>query len=208
MVRHSSGSDLTWTQQFVLPVSGATGLNSDDISSLISFGTNKVGVMWSNQTTSTMYFAVHVDGQADSSWDASKNAVQGPSYADDHINLKSVQSDGTGRVFAVVKTSLNDLPNPNPNAPLLMLIVRNPVTGDWTSYPFARVRDNLSRPILLIDETHRMLHVFATGTADGGAIYEKTSSLDNISFPAGLGTPVIEDASSLHMGNARPRSRT
>jgi hypothetical protein len=47
-----------------------------------------------------------------------------------------------------------------------------------------------------------MIHVFSTGPQGGGAIYEKTSPLDNISFPIGLGTPVIEDAASPHMGNA------
>jgi hypothetical protein len=65
-----------------------------------------------------------------------------------------------------------------------------------------RERRGTRRPILLIDETHRMTHVFATGPHGGGAICEKTSPLDNISFATGLGTPVIEDAASPHMGNA------
>ena len=202
MVRHSSGDDATWSQPFVAPVPGATGLNTDDISSLLAFGGNKIGVMWSNQVTSTMYFAVHVDGQPDSAWDASNSVIQGSDEVDDHINLKSIQSDGSGRVFVVFKTSLNDPPQPDPNAPILLLGVRDPTTGQWTTYPVDRVGDDLSRPILLIDETHRMIHVFSTGPQGGGAIYEKTSPLDSISFPIGLGTPVIEDAASPHMGNA------
>jgi hypothetical protein len=196
------GDDHVWSTPFVLPVSGATGLKSDDISSLVAFGGNKIGVMWSNQITSAMYFAIHVDGNPDTQWDPSRTAVQGPNYADDHINLKSIQADNSGRVFAVVKTSLNDLPNPNPNAPLIMVLVRNPSTGDWSSTVFSRVRDNHTRAILVLDNQHNVIHVFATAPVTGGAIYEKTSPINNISFPDGLGTPVIEDPANPDLGNA------
>jgi hypothetical protein len=149
-----------------------------------------------------MYFAIHVDGNPDTQWDPSRTAVQGPNYADDHINLKSIQADNSGRVFAVVKTSLNDLPNPNPNAPLIMVLVRNPSTGDWSSTVFSRVRDNHTRAILVLDNQHNVIHVFATAPVTGGAIYEKTSPINNISFPDGLGTPVIEDPANPDLGNA------
>ncbi|MDQ3867511.1 MAG: hypothetical protein M3304_11930 [Actinomycetota bacterium] len=196
------GDDQIWAAPFVLPVSGADNLGSDDISSVIAFGGNKIGIMWSNQVASAMYFAIHIDGTADTQWDPSRTAVQGPNYADDHVNLKSLQADASGRVFAVVKTSLNDLPNANPNAPLIMVLVRAPTTGDWSSYVFGRIRDDHTRPILVLDSEHNVMHVFATAPVTGGAIYEKSSPLNNISFPDGLGTPVIKDAASAHMGNA------
>jgi PKD repeat protein len=201
-VNHTLGDDRTWGTPFTLPVSGATALSTDDISSLVAFGGKSIGVMWSNQPASAMYFAVHQDGAADTSWSPSRTAIQGPSYADDHINLKSLQADASGRVFAAVKTSLNDLTNPNPNAPLIMLLSRDPATGDWSSAVFGRVADDHTRPIVLLDETNHVIHMFATAGESGGTIYEKTSPLDSISFATGLGTPFVRDAASANMNNA------
>jgi len=163
-------------------------------------------VMWSNQTTGgdAMYFSVHVDGDADNAWSISRTAIQGPGTADDHINLKSLLSDQGGRLYAAVKTSFTTA-----TAPLSMLLVRDPATGDWSSYPVARVSDCPNRSIVVIDEENRILHSFATYpappaydcTSSGGAIYEKTSPLDIISFPSGYGTPVMLDADSPYVHN-------
>jgi hypothetical protein len=195
-VNRTTGSDTSWGTPFVLPVAG-TSVAADDISSVIAFGPGRIGVMWSNQATSAMYFATHVDGAADTVWEPSRTAIQGPNNADDHINLKSLQSDGGARVFAAVKTSLTSA-----NAPLIMLLVRDPANGDWTSYPVGRVSDHQTRPIVLLDTTHRIIHVFLTAPESGGAIYEKTSPIDAISFAQGLGTPVIVDASNPGLNNA------
>jgi hypothetical protein len=200
-VTHTVGNDAVWASPYVLPASGATTLSSDDLSSVVAYGGNKIGVMWSNQTDSAMYFSTHIDGDPDNVWSVSRNAVPGPNYADDHINLKSLQADGSGRVFAAVKTSLNDLPNPNPNAPLIMLLVRDPVTGAWSNYVFGRVGERHTRPIVLLDEQHSVIHMFATAPTPGGTIYEKTSPLTAISFASGLGTPVISDPNSADMNN-------
>ena len=70
------------------PVQG-TSLASDDISSVIAFGPGKIGIMWSNQSTDAMYFAIHVDGANDSTWQSVKQANRRSGEADDHINLKS-----------------------------------------------------------------------------------------------------------------------
>ena len=70
-----------------------------------------------------------------------------------------------------------------------------------------------TRPIVELDESAGMLHVFLTGptppdtTGDsGGTIYEKTSSTSSISFAAGLGTPVIRDAALAGNGQNNPTS--
>jgi hypothetical protein len=203
-VTHTIGSDTVWAAPYALPAAGANNLNTDDISSVIAFGGNKIGIMWSNQTDSAMYFSYHLDGDADTTWATTRNAVPGPNqgYGDDHINLKSLQADGSGRVFAAVKTSLDDLQNPNPNAPLIMLLVRDPATGDWSNYVFGRVGDHHTRPIVLLDEQNNVIHMFATAPTVGGVIYEKTSPLNAISFATGLGTPFINDAGNNFMNNA------
>jgi hypothetical protein len=147
-----------------------------------------------------MYFAYHVDGAADSSWTANP-AISSPLYADDHINLKSLQSDGSGRVFAVTKTSLNDPANPNPNDPLVLLSVFTPAAG-WATYPVWRVSDGVTRPILFIDQSNSVLHIFASSSDSGGRILEKTSPINSISFAVGTGTTFMKDGGSNSLNNA------
>jgi hypothetical protein len=200
-VNRSLSNDQTWGTPFVLPVKG-TGVTFDDISAVVAFD-SQIGVMWSNQSKSAMYFATHRDGDADNVWQASRTAIQGPNFADDHISLRSIQVDDvSGRVFAAVKTSLNDITNPNPNAPLIFLLARGQ-DGNWTNHVFGRVGDNHTRPIVMIDEEHRDLYMFASNPCcDGGAIYYKKTALSNISFPEGVGTPFIQSATDTHINNA------
>ncbi len=200
-VSHTGGSDATWVTPFVLPATGATTLTADDLSAVVAYN-GKIGVMWSNQTASTMYFASHTDGAADNVWQQNP-ALQGPSYADDHINLKSLQADASGQVFAAVKTSLQDVPNQNPSAPQILLLVLNQ-KGSWSRRTFGTVGDDHSRPIVVIDNSARELYVFATtnnGNPPSGIYYKKTS-LDKINFPTGLGTPFMESSNDTNINNA------
>jgi PKD repeat protein len=206
-VNNTTGGDAAWGTPFVMSTSGATGLNADDISAVAAFGGHKVGVMWSNQAASAMYFAVHADGDARGAWGTSRTAVQGPASADDHINLKQLEGDATGRIFAAVKTSLNDA-GASTSAPQILVLARDPATGDWSSYVFGRISDCHTRPVLVIDSQHQVLHVFATAPDSGcpfsgspGTIFEKTSPMSNLAFAAGRGTPVIRDADSANLNN-------
>jgi PKD repeat protein len=206
-VNSTTGGDAVWGTPFVLPTSGATGLDADDISAVAAFGGNQVGVMWSNQVASAMYFAVHTDGTARTAWGTSRTAVQGPNNADDHINLKQLQGDPSGRVFAAVKTSLDDA-GATSSAPQILVLARNPTTGDWSSFPFGRISDCHTRPVLMLDSEHQVLHVFATAPDSGcpfsgsaGTIFEKTSPMNSISFPLGRGTPVLRDVASPNLNN-------
>ncbi|MBD0282189.1 MAG: hypothetical protein ICV69_08360 [Thermoleophilaceae bacterium] len=201
MVSHSvAGDDRSWITPYVVPSSGASNLRSDDISALVKFGGNKIGVAWSNQTDAAFYFAIHADGASDSTWVASP-AIRSPLIADDHINLKSLQSDGSGRVFAVAKTSLNDATSPNPADPIVLLFVRDPASG-WSNYPVWRIGDgSVTRPMLLIDESNLALHVYATSSESGGTIRHKSSPISSISFPTGLGSVFLRDASQTNALN-------
>jgi len=183
---HSLGSDRDWTVPFPLPIPEARNLTPDDIATPIAYH-GSIGVMWSDQTDGAMYFASHADGADDAAWTLS-TAIQGPSLADDHMNLHSLSNDPAGEVFAVVKTSLNDDPNPDPEKPLIVLLVLKS-NGVWEKYVVGRVKDNQTRPLLLIDTEHRRLYVFMTAPCcSGGSIYYKSSSLDQIDFPDGDGT--------------------
>jgi PKD repeat protein len=207
-MNRTTGGDATWGTPFALPAQGADTLQSDDISAVAAFGGNKTGVMWSNQTVSAMYFAVHRDGDPATTWELSRTAVQGPNSADDHINLKALQGDAAGHVFAAVKTSLDDA-GASSSAPQILVLDRDPITGDWSSAPFGRISDCHTRPILMLDSQRQVLHVFATAPDSGcpfsgsaGTIFEKTSPMSNISFPLGRGTPVMRDVGSPNLNNA------
>ncbi|MBI3978111.1 MAG: hypothetical protein HY331_07995 [Chloroflexi bacterium] len=201
-VNRTVGNDAKWGRPFVLPVKGADDVDSDDISAVIAFQGNSIGVMWSNQDDRKMYFAVHRDGDPVDVWQPSQVALPGPNHdpddlwADDHINLKQLSSDGSGRVFAAVKTS-----HTQENAPLLLLLARDR-DGNWSSHVFGRVEDDHTRPIVLIDEDHGQLYMFATAPVEGGAIYSKSTPLDDIAFPSGLGAPFIQSDADPKVNNA------
>ncbi len=207
MISHTNGSDSSWVTPYVLPAPGST-VAPDDISSVVAFrrsgGPGQIGLVWSNQVDDKMYFAIHNDGDPDNVWDTSKVALQGPGVADDHINLKSVQADGSGRIYAAVKTS-----HTSGSSPLIMVLVFDPATGQWSSSVAGRVSDSHTRPIVVIDDEQNEAHVFMTGPQPpstsgqaGGSIYEKTAPLGTLAFASGVGTAVIRDASSPDMNDA------
>lgn len=177
MVASSGNEGRSWAQLDL------GGVGSDDISSLVAFGGNKIGVMWSKQTAPQDFaFRVHRDGQANDAWEPLEHPLAGTAHIpDDHINLKA---DRSGRVFAAVKTD---------SEPLILLLVRS-ASGAWTMSGFGHNRDQLTRPIVVLDEAHGVLHLFATAPEAGGVIYEKTSPVRSISFSGGLGTPVLRIA--------------
>jgi hypothetical protein len=193
-VARSTGSGANWEPPYVLPVAGADTLTDDDISAIVAYS-GQIGVMWSNQADSTVYFASHRDGDSDDVWSVGA-AVSQPEYADDHINLKALDADPSGRVFAATKTSLNAM-----EAPLILLLVLDD-NGNWQRHTFGRVVDNHTRAQVAIDREHRQLYMFATAPCcNGGAIYYKQTSLDRIHFANGLGTPFIESTTDTHISN-------
>jgi hypothetical protein len=197
-VNHSvGGNDALWGRPYVVPGAG-TALTSDDISSVIHFGGTKIGVMWSNQVDHSFSFAVHVDGASDAAW--STSVVPSVGNADDHINLKA---DRLGQVFAAVKTNVGR----QKSAPMILLLVRS-ATGSWSSTTFGTAADSQTRPIVLLDEQHAVVHMLATcpqppkrSGQSGGDICEKTTPMGSLSFASGIGTPVLRVAASPHLND-------
>jgi len=195
-INRTLGNDLNWGTPFDLPVQG-NEITKDDIATILSFGGNRIGVMWSNQNDRISYFAVHRDGDADAVWQPREPALVDPilgAVSYDHINLKP-SCDNDGNVYAVTKTSLS-----RSETPLIFLIKRN-AAGVWTRYPVAKVSEAHTRPIMLIDSEHRQIYVFAMSEAGKWAIYMKSSALDNIAFPPGLGAPFIQSDTDTMIGN-------
>lgn len=188
-----------------VPVAGLTG-TSDDISAVSSYQGGKILLLWSNQVDSNVYYAVHVPGAPATTWTGGI-AAGGPLWADDHINLASIQNDAEGRVFAVMKTSVGDGAGALPTDPQIVLLTFKPVAGTWSTSVFGTVADFHTRPIVVADDATNTLYVFATGPTSGakvykGTIYYKSTSLANPSFAPGVGTPFIRDVAADAMNNA------
>ena len=214
-VNASSTSDSTWGSPFKLPTANAGNLTADDIPSLVAFS-NQIGIMWTNQTSSAVYFSTHANSDTVTTWGPERAiTVPGPKQADDHLNIKALQSDSSGRVFAVIKTGLDELAGVGSSAPQIVVLARNTSTGAWSRATFATVADCHTRPVLMLDSTNNLLHVFATAPDSGcpfsgavGSIFEKTSPMDNLSFTSGRGTPVMRDVTSPNLNNVSGSKQT
>lgn len=201
-VNHSVRDDADWARPFVLPVPGST-VTPHDVSAVVSFG-SEIGVMWSNQAEEATYFATHKDGDAADAWRRS-TALAGPNSSDDHINLKAARD---GRVFAAVKTSYDEAEDSGPSTPLNLLLVRER-DGSWSREVFGTKGDQHTKPIVLLDEEHADVYVIATTPCcNGGSIVYKRTSMNDVSFAEGRGTPLIESRTSTHVNNATSTKQT
>jgi hypothetical protein len=204
---NTTGTDgTTWSTPFALP---GGDVSLDDTSALIAFGPGRMGVMWSSQgpagpaSTDGFYWSVHTDGASRTSWSAPAPVATGAKQGDDHMNLKWLDSSG-GRVFAAVKTSFT-----TSSQPLIELLAMDSA-GSWTQTPIAKVSECPNRVIVLIDEGAQRLRTFATYpkpagttnagvcTSSGGAIYEKSSPLSNISFTTDKTVRIVDADQYVH----------
>lgn len=210
-VNYSAPGGSNWAEPFVIPAPDAHPA-PDDISAIVAYGKNKIGVMWSDHLDGTVYWATRsdqTDPEAASSWKV-QPAIRGPRQADDHLNLKALLADNAGRVFAAVKTSVNDFSS-DPTLPQLLLLVFKPGTGSFSQSVISTTGDCVSRPQIVLDTQNNVVHAFQTAPSTSvsgcafsgvaGSIYEKTASMDNPVFGPGRGTPVIQDAGSANMNN-------
>ncbi|WP_235564321.1 Ig-like domain-containing protein, partial [Arthrobacter sp. Soil762] len=194
----------TWGTPFPHPAS-LSNVSVDDTSAVIAFGPGKMGLMWSRQvsgSTDGMYWSYHVDGASNTAWTTPVAAVSGQGSGDDHMNLKWLDSSGD-RVFAAVKTSFTSAPQP-----LIQLLALSGTT--WSAHQIATVSECPNRVIVLIDEFSQRLRTFATYpkpsgttnagvcTTSGGAIFEKSSPLNNISFTTAKTARIVDADQYVH----------
>lgn len=199
MINHSNGSDNVWGTPFALPVSSTSRTTeSDDISTIIAFGGNKIGVFWSNQKTKNDYFSIHQDGAADTAWSAEEIAIGSGvnctgACADDHINIKA---DSAGKLYVATKTSFT-----NDSQPLINLLVRS-TNGAWSRTTYSTHDYTNTRGIILLDEAHNRLYFFVSSNEGGGNIDYKVTSMTNPSFVDGNGDLFIDNSKDAHINNA------
>jgi hypothetical protein len=212
-VNRSTTSETVWGTPFVVP--GARTLDGDDISGIVAYrdaNGSSIGVLWSNHNSpSSMYFSYHKDGDPDTTWQPIETIYSATCAADDHINLKSLQADASGTIYAAVKTSFGDSGcGSSSSSPLIRLVVRKP-NNQWAVTTFGTVGDDHTRPIVMLDTTNRKVYMFATSPTSGnGSIYMKSTSMDNPDFSnqAGLGTPFIKSTTYTDINNATSTKQT
>jgi hypothetical protein len=218
-VAHSTTSDITWVAPYVLPASGANNLSLDDIATLVAYkdpreastAPRRIGVLWSNESAGTangLYFASHKDGSDDStaSW-AGVKLCSSTLCPDDHLNIKSIDADASGNVYAAVKTSKNDASSPVATDPLIV-VYRLSSTG-WTSRTVWQVQDDVTRVIILLDSTNHEAYLFGAGPCcSGGTVYTKHAPLGTLAFPTGKGTPFIKSSADPKINNVTSTKQT
>lgn len=196
-VAHSDTSGGNWSAGFT-PGVADTSIAFDDLSALIAFN-GKVGVLYSDQTTGQVgafRLAIHNDTDPPDVW-SSESFSLGPTFADDHLNLKQLVGDSQGRIFAAIKTSNGDDPADPPSAPLVGVLTYTHGAADpWAFAPAGTVADDHTRPLIMIDKDNRELYFFATAPVTGGDIFYKKTPLDDVDFSGqpGRGTPFIDAA--------------
>jgi hypothetical protein len=206
-VNHTTGAcggSCGWATASVLPGSTALAPVSGDIdiSSVVAFGGNKIGVAWSDQVTSQLKFAYRDDAAGDLTWHAVEVGTGGPKQVDDHINMKTAN----GAIYIATKTKFISKTKLHPQTRLL---VRS-AAGTWTAHTISYSPDQRTRPIVLLDVAHNAIHVFETGPhpsgadpeTSGGDIFETTAPLSTASFSVLSKRPVIQDDDSPGMNNA------
>jgi hypothetical protein len=142
-----------------------TGVTSDDIAAVVAYGPGKIGVFWSDQASHRFLFATRTDTSATTRLSFTREEAFGPATgcptttstacADDHVNIAAVGDT----LYAVVKTSLNDASNADPNDPLIVLLKRT--SSGWTPFEVSDVAANFTRPIVVVDPGADQVHVLA-----------------------------------------------
>ena len=182
--------DVRWTDPAPLPSSG-TNVGGDE-AVVVAHG-DEVGVLWSNQLEDAVYYASHRAGDELDAWSTTRILVEGLDQADDHLNAKTLEGPGGG-IFAVLKTSLDELSPRNNEKPLILLLALRDDDTQWRQSVVGQVGDRHSRPMLLVDGTHRQLYVFATSPGHTGVLHYKRATIDELAFAGGVGDGFLDRA--------------
>lgn len=146
-----------------------SGLNDDDVASVIKFG-SRVGVFWSDQNRWEFGFRTHLDSDPPGTWTAVEIVRPGVGNSDDHLNLCA---DHSGRVYAITKDVQNEF-----------AVHRRDTNGSWTTRTNITQGQNGTRPVLMLDASETQLYAAYTCWSCGSPdpILYRTGSASSLSF--------------------------
>jgi hypothetical protein len=173
VVYYTTTDDRTWAGPLTID-----GSVSGDISSIIAFGGNKIGVFWSSHPTNSYKFQVHDDSSAPTTWQSVETVETATNLADNHVNLTAAPD---GRVYAVAKTGF-DLPGQDN-----IILYRRGASGGWSPRVTVAIGANppATRGIVKLDTQANTVYVFytrLTNGSTGGIIEYRTSDMTTLSF--------------------------
>jgi hypothetical protein len=187
--------DHRWSTPFSLgDTISVAHVSSSDIASVVNIG-DEVAVVWTNQISGTLNFAIHGTGSAiESDW--THYPVTLPFPIDNHLNVKSLESGSSGQIFAATK--LQSTPAMTDTDPLIGMVTRD-TGGAFSWHTYSTLKNADTRPLVMIDDENNKVYIFVSGKANGGKLCYKsatiTSPLSNIQFAEGnCGTTFIDDA--------------
>lgn len=183
-VRHSDDQGTTWAEPMQLEGVDAGAV----IHTILAYGSS-TAILWNDEMAGAVYFTSHNSADAADVWTDSVAVVQDAFLTDDHISARSLEGPNGAAIYVMIKTS-RDLLADVPDDSQMLLLELQP-GGEWVGHVYGRVRDRLTKPLLLIDEERRQLHLFAVAPFGRGSVYYKTTSADAIDLSAGRGTPFL-----------------
>jgi hypothetical protein len=185
VVTSSADGGLTWGRVVNLATGGTAA--TPEVGALVSFD-DRVGMLWSDQTSGSFRFASHRTGEDPTVW-SHEVAVTGPTTADNHVSIARVPGEAGDTLVAVVKTGDGHATG-DPAAGRIEFLARAP-GGTWSTVRVSEVADRLNNPVLQVDLVTRTVHVFATHDL---SIVRKTASLDDFRFAPGIGQIFVNGA--------------
>ena len=176
----TSADHKTWDTNGFILASGGTTL-TQEVTTIVHFGGNKIGVAWSNQVVKEDGFRYHLDGDPENVWSTKEvidfglgNEEGLGGVADNHMSIKSSPD---GRIFLIAKDS--------DNVGYLHLYTRSSA-GVWSEPVLVDIDPHAAatRPTLLLDLENSEVYV----------LYEDaTQSLMYVSHTS-MNTPVFGPA--------------
>jgi hypothetical protein len=150
------------------PLGIGSGVDKDDISSVVSFGGDRIGVFWSDQNSDAFWFRWRQDDSPPTQWSATEVVYPGPGHADDHVNLAV---DSKGRVFAVTKDAFD-----------LLHLHRRDAGGGWTTVEDVGGGPG-NRGIVMVDDQDRYAYILYSNQASTPSTIDfRRADLDDLRF--------------------------
>ncbi|NOT32127.1 MAG: metallophosphoesterase, partial [Planctomycetes bacterium] len=150
-----NAEDTTWSVPALLPFPGASGLDPEDVSTLVAFD-GKVALLWTDRIAGEIGCAVRADTDAQTTW-VFESALLAPGAVSDALDVAS----SGGRLYVATTTPAGAVRLARRDVGLAGI-------GSWSLATVADAATGLSQPIVLVDETQQRVRVFATGASPTG----------------------------------------
>ena len=196
VLRHTASDVWHWSPAVPTAISGADGAIR---TAALSADGSRVTLAWNPVGDDALQIAQHIDGAAPAAWTTDSTTVAGLRDAPGGLSIRTVMGGTGSRLFVAFETAPDRSANANSLAPGAIVMVRDS-DGAWSNVQLGRVKDHLTSPILIVDESHATLVAVAFVPSSGAIVY-KQSPLDKVSFESGRGGDLIASSTDPNLQN-------